>query len=501
MKNSTIIFLFLNLYRFLWWLALPILKKNARLHEGLKERTSSDHLKKADIWIQGASAGESNLTVQLVEKLHSEIIIKEPIINNRYSNQPPKILLTSTTAQGISILSRLKMQSNILLSKQKNFINITWFPFDIPDLMERVICKVKPALIVLIETELWPSLLFAAKKYGVKVIVVNGRLSKKSHRNYMLTRWLWNKLQPDTILAISDRDAQKFRDIFPASYIDVMPNMKFDSILYDSEKLNLTLPSDIKILPIINKASQTIKRFSFINVSPANTPISILASVRREEEDDVIVIIDQIIKKFPRQLICLFPRHQHRIDFWKKTLTKKEQKWILRSDLEQFRNKNIELNKLFTATNNKDNNTAKEVLKNNSQIEGVSLGTVILWDIFGELKDAYAISTSTVAFVGGSLKPLGGHNFIEPLIAGVPTVTGPFTDDFAWVGEELFNNCKIFGDNIIKRAESRDEVINFMVNSLTSTPNKSDIINKSIKYIEKKQGGTSIVCNTIKHYI
>ncbi|MBF0230760.1 MAG: hypothetical protein HQK63_14425 [Desulfamplus sp.] len=489
MKNSTIIFLFLNLYRFLWWLALPILKKNARLHEGLKERTSSDHLKKADIWIQGASAGESNLAVQLVKKLHSEIIIKEPAIKNRdtnqnkrcseqnnlwsnkryANNQPPKTLLTSTTAQGISILSRIKTQSKTLLSKQKDFINITWFPFDIPDLMERVMCKVQPSLIVLIETELWPSLLFAAKKYGVKVAVVNGRLSKKSHRNYMLTRWLWNKLQPDTILAISDKDAQRFRDIFPTSYIDVMHNMKFDTIFSDSENS-------------ITDSEKSNINFSISNIATltANIPFSILASIRREEEEDVIFILNKILVQFPNQVLGLFPRHQHRIDFWKKALTEKKHKWILRSEL-------------------KIRSELKKGLIN--EIESISSGTVILWDMFGELKDAYAISTSTVAFVGGSLKPLGGHNFIEPLIAGVPTVTGPFTDDFAWVGEELFNNYKIFGDNIVKRAKSRDDVINFMVKSLTNPPNKSDIIKKSIKYIEKKQGGTSIVCNTIKHYI
>ncbi|MBF0377069.1 MAG: hypothetical protein HQK72_06255 [Desulfamplus sp.] len=487
MKNSTIIFLFLNLYRFLWWLALPILKRNVRLNEGLKERTSSDHLKKAGIWIHGASAGESNLAVELVKKLHSEIIIKEPTIKNRDSNQnnrcseknnlcsnkryannqPPKILLTSTTAQGISILSRVKMHSETLLSKQKDFINITWFPFDIPDLMERFICKVKPSIIVLIETELWPSLLFAAKKYGVKVAVVNGRLSKKSHRNYMLTRWLWDKLQPDTILAISDKDAQRFRDIFPTSHIDVMQNMKFDTLCKCPEKSNINS---------IFNTNSPLNIYSTLNIGclAANIPISILASVRKEEEEDVIIIIDELIKQFPKQFICLFPRHQHRIDFWKKVVTEKKHKWILRSEL-------------------------KKGLING--IESLSLGTVILWDIFGELKDAYSISTSTVAFVGGSLKPLGGHNFIEPLIAGVPTVTGPFTDDFAWVGEEIFSNDNIFGDNIVKRAKSRDEVINFILNSLRNPPNKRDIIEKSLEYIQKKQGGTSIVCNTIKHYI
>lgn len=470
MKKSTILFLFLNLYSLVWRLALPILRKNARLREGIKERTSSDHFDRADIWIQGASAGECNLAVQIAKRLSNASAVKNRAFASTISptsDHSKPILLTSTTSQGVGLLSQ---NLSAITS-----IKITWFPFDIPGLMERVVCKVKPSLIVLLETELWPSLIFAAKKHGVKVIVINGRMSKKSHKNYLKTRWLWSELQPDTVLATTQIDAQRFKDIFPCSTVDVMPNMKFDSILSDSLRSNIppTSTSRLTSTPfskIFTTSSKTL-------ILPTDIPFSIFASVRKEEEEEVIAILDQILEKFPNQLVGLFPRHMHRVQFWKKALTDKNHKWILRSEIKSWYTDKTE-----NCTNPMDNLT-----------ETLSPATVILWDIFGDLKNAYAIAT--VAFVGGSLKPLGGHNFIEPLISGVATVTGPFTDDFAWVGEEIFIS------NIVKKANNRDQVTDFIVSSLNNPLDRGDIITKCLNYIENKNGGTQIAFNIITNYL
>lgn len=436
MKKSTILFLFLKLYSFIWWLALPILRRDTRLHHGINERTSSDHLQRADIWIQGASAGESYLAVELVRNLKFK--------------EPTKILLTSTTAQGLDAYSNSHLHLSLQeISEYNGFntssscnisISSTWFPFDIPDLMESALCRIRPSLIVLLETELWPSLMIAAKRHGIKIVVINGRLSRKSHRNYFKTRWLWHQLSPDAILATSHRDAERFREIFPCSRVDLMPNMKFDTILTKPE---------------IEKRGGL----------PTNIPISILASVRKEEEADVLIIVEELIRQFPEQVVCIFPRHMHRIEFWKKALAATDQKWVLKSEMEE---------PLTSGTGS------------------LSPATVVLWDIFGELKSSYSIAT--VAFVGGSLKPLGGQNFIEPLTSGAATVTGPFVDDFAWVGEEIFSN-------MVKRATSRDGVIEFMVSTLKDPPDRRAIIEKGVEYLQTKQGGTSMACNVIKHYM
>lgn len=109
----------------------------------------------------------------------------------------------------------------------------------------------------------------------------------------------------------------------------------------------------------------------------------------------------------------------------------------------------------------------------------ISSGTVILWDRFGELKNAY--SFATVAFVGGSLKPLGGHNFIEPLTSGAVTVTGPYVDDFAWAGDEIFSH------NIVKKADDCGCVADFMVKILKNPPDREDVLKKAVDYIEKNR--------------
>ncbi len=465
MKKSTILFLFLKFYRLLWRIALPILKKNARLRDSIKQRISSDHFKRADVWIQAASAGECNLAIQLVKNLSYKPLLE------RHScfDKPKQLLLTSTTAQGLELLSKSysDLYSSTLASRDYNIsnhnifsaINIEYFPFDICELMDSVICKVKPLLIVLLETELWPSLLFSAKKNGVRVVVINGRMSKKSHRNYMVTKWLWSEIEPYAVFAISNTDAQRFKDIFPHSIICVMPNMKFDSIIFSNME---SKPSSNFPTLFDSKVSSKTSTVLLDSLPLDNIPFSIMASIRKEEEEDVVAIINQILEKFPDQIIGLFPRHIHRIDAWKRHLSNTEHKWQLLSEIH-------------------DTKTS------------IVSGTVVLWDIFGELKRAY--SFATVAFVGGSLRPLGGHNFIEPLICGAVTVTGPFIDDFSWVGEEIFTN------NIVKKAANRDEIVDFIVSTLKNPPNREDIIKTSLNYIATKQGGTSIASSTIIEYL
>lgn len=536
MKKSTILFLFLNLYQLLWWLVLPVLRINARLREGIKERTSSDHLEKADIWIQGASAGECYLAATLVKKLccqHSGTCFPKNGINFHYSDKPTKILLTSTTSQGIEVLSQnlcefpfeiissdntpfdstqqkrysgnrpinlsLSPASLIQHKCRNSSINITWFPFDIPELMDRALSRIKPALIILLETELWPSLMIAAKKYGIKVVLINGRISERSFRNYLKIRWLWKMISPDKVLAISKADAERFMQIFPFANIDVMPNIKFDTIspvTWLPDNYNLKKSRYCHTEKATNPLSydeidnDNIFLMNLLHsLSSTGSAFSILASVRKEEEADILIILNQILEKFPNQVVGLFPRHMHRISFWKKTLAATDHRWVLRSGIEH--------STPLPGTDSSVNMARSSLTGVNPSVlnrtTSISPGTVILWDIFGELKSAYSIAT--VAFVGGSLKPLGGQNFMEPLTSGAATVTGPFVEDFAWVGEDIFT------DNIVKKASNKNGVIQFMVSTLENPPDRKDIIKQGLGYVQTKQGGTAMACNTINHYM
>jgi len=413
---------FLKIYNIMWQAALPFLKKNKRLKHSFPKRVTVNHLGKADIWIQAASAGEAFLAVSLLTCLEPE--------------QKIKILVTATTSQGLEIL-----ESGLLKGKISSNINycLEWFPFDIPTTIQSAVIRVNPRVMVLLETEIWPALLHYLKENNTKIFIVNARLSNKSARHYQLTKFLWSRLEPDHILAISPSDAKKYGRVFTGSKITTMPNIKFD--LMETDLGDNARTNDLKSL-ISEKLS-----------------LSILASVRRQEEKQVINILTHLLTEYPSQVVAVFPRHMHRIDAWKKKLTHQGLSFQLRSSLK------------YPITNS------------------INKPGVILWDIFGELRDAYGLAPTV--FVGGSLKPLGGQNFLEPAAQGTHVVTGPYLNDFAWVGEDIFNQ------GIVTKCDNWQAVAQTMICQLNMPMEKSILKQKAWNYIQKKQGGTKIACQMI----
>jgi 3-deoxy-D-manno-octulosonic-acid transferase len=302
--------------------------------------------------------------------------------------------------------------------------------------MEEAVRKVRPKVMILLEMEIWPGLIKALKEHGCEIFIINGRITEKSLKKYMKFPWLWNYLTPDNILAITKEDAERFRQLFAKSHIDIMPNIKFDRISFNARP-------ESKFAPLGD----------FIN---DNNPFVVLASVRQEEEGDVEKIIKHIKAVYPSIVIGLFPRHKHRIRAWKELLRKKGYTWELRSKVK-------------------------------SRVAG---GTVILWDIFGELTAAYSIASS--AFVGGSLRPLGGQNFLEAVSCGVVPVIGPHWNDFFWVGEEIFEL------GLAKQASGWKEVANIIVQSLNNLPSRDKTLKKCLMYIKEHQGGADMACRLIE---
>ena len=138
---------FFKFYNILWGAALPFLKRHPRLAPTFERRINPVHLQPADIWIQAASAGEAYLSVSIIKALNPD--------------RPVNILLTTTTDQGMEILTQAlppkKFSPRISLC-------IDIFPFDSPKAMNQAVQQVNPAVMVLLETELWPAHLYALKK-------------------------------------------------------------------------------------------------------------------------------------------------------------------------------------------------------------------------------------------------------------------------------------------------------------------------------------------------
>lgn len=423
MNRSTRIAFFL--YTLAWKAASPILRLNRRLSQGFPQRTLKQNtLPAADIWIQAASAGESYLAWELLKEFQPEKLAR--------------ILITSNTKQGMEILDKAVHDAK---STSRNLDAYTaYFPFDSPNLMKAAIQTVKPRLIVLLESEIWPGFLYEAKKFGCKILIINGRMTDKSFKRYLFWHSLWKTLKPDKVLAISKEDARRFKKLFKLDEVEVAPNIKFD-------RVNLSVSG--------NPETSALR-----TVIPQNTPFVVLGSTRREEEKDVTRIIVKLMEKQPNIVIGLFPRHLHRVKSWHSLLNRNKIPWKLRSE-------------------------AKE--------KAVSSGVVILWDTFGELNSAYGIAAAV--FVGGSLAPLGGQNFLEPLIHGVSPVIGPYWDNFSWVGSEIINQ------NLVRVAGNWEKVVNLLISDITHPPSRKNTIQKVRKYLSNHQGGTVQATNLINNFL
>jgi 3-deoxy-D-manno-octulosonic-acid transferase len=344
------------------------------------------------------------------------------------------VLLTTNTGQGLDILQRA---INDLKSGNSDLrLQAAFFPFDKPGIMQTAARRTAARVMVLLETEIWPAHLSALKEHGSRIVIVNGRLTAKSLKRYRLWPSIWRALSPHKILAVSEADADRFAALFGNDRVGTMPNIKFDRVGAAPQ------PSD--------GASGQIEK-----LLPAGAPLVTLGSVRRQEEALVEKIIQNVMQRHDNAVIALFPRHQHRIRPWQQILDRLHIPWHLRSSIQT----------------------------------SIPPGCILLWDTFGELSEAYKLSTA--AFVGGSLAPLGGQNFLEALVNGVIPVIGPSWENFAWVGAEVLT-C-----GLLNVAGDWQAVSDRLIKDIEQPAPRQEVIERTRQYLKDRQGGTEIACRHI----
>jgi 3-deoxy-D-manno-octulosonic-acid transferase len=248
-----------------------------------------------------------------------------------------------------------------------------WLPYDLPFAVEGFLAHFRPAAGFLIETELWPNLVAKTRGAGVPLFLVNARLSEQSAKAYArfsaLTRPMLERLSG--IAAQSEADAARLSSL-GATHPFVTGNLKFDVSVPDAA---LSLARELKL------------RFG-------SRPVWVAASTRDGEET---LIVDALARaRQPREtLLVIVPRHPQRFEAVADLLRDRGLPFARRSE-----------NRPVTADT-----------------------TVVLGDSMGEMLAYYA--ASDLAFVGGSLLPLGGQNLIEPLAVGTPVLIGPHTFNFS----------------------------------------------------------------------
>lgn len=412
----------LGLYGLAWLMALPGLRRNMRLREGWEARTLAAGLPpKADLWIQAASGGEAYLAWELLARLPDALP----------AACAPKVLVSTFTSQGLGVLERAREA----LAGRVELVP-AYFPFDLPGRMDRALSAVAPRAVVLLETELWPGLMAACRKQGVPVLAMNARMTEKSLRGYLRLPGFWRPLAPQRVLAVSGEDAARFATLFPQASVGVMTNIKFDRLGFASPAPGADLSA---LLPPRGEGA---------------APFIVLASVRRQEEEQVLALLKGLRARCPQAILGLFPRHMDRVEAWSRRLVR-----------------------------------AGIPLVRRSAGERVQPGAVLLWDAFGELSAAFGLADA--CFVGGSLADLGGQNFLEPLAHGVVPVIGPSWFNFAWVGREIFDT------GIVRQAGDGAGVLDALCALAADPPDRALVRAAAGVYASARKGGAAAACQVV----
>ena len=252
---------------------------------------------------------------------------------------------------------------------------VRYLPYDLPGAVRRFFSRVRPRLAVIFETELWPNLYRECGRRRVPLVLASARISERSVSRYQRLGALFRDAlsQAEVVAAQGAGDAERFRALGadPAS-THVTGNLKFD----------FELPPDIAA-----RGAQLRSEYA------AARPLWVAGSTHGGGEEQMVLEAHRSVRAaFPQALLVMAPRHPPRFDEVAQLLAESHLSFVRRSA--------------------------------SAAAAAPGRAAVLLLDTLGELLEFYA--ASDVAFVGGSLVPVGGHNLLEPAALGIPILTGPY---------------------------------------------------------------------------
>ena len=335
------------------------------------------------IWIHAVSVGEALSSVTLARRL-----------KEAYPNRPLIVSTTTITGQALA-RERLPFADAIL-----------YFPLDWAFCVRRAFRAVQPAIVVVLETEIWPNFLREAGRREIPVVFVSGRISDRSFARYQsylgkvgffLRPFLRNALaNARGFLMQSEKDSQRICALgAPADRVYVSGNLKYDQ----------ELPSPT---PLANWLEAEARR-------RGRSPIIIAGSVVATEEPLALIAFGVLQGEFPRALLVLAPRKPERFQAAAEFIHESRRKFIQRSQL-------AVPGAAQAPAGGGDPSITDDI-------------TVLLIDSIGELASLYRLADGV--FVGGSLVPSGGHNILEPAAFGKIAVFGPSMENFAEIASRF----------------------------------------------------------------
>jgi 3-deoxy-D-manno-octulosonic-acid transferase len=331
------------------------------------------------IWVHAVSVGEALSGMALARRL-----------KEAYPDRP---LIISTTTQTGQALARERM----------SFADaIMYFPLDWAFCVRRALDVVRPSVVLVLETEIWPNFLREAGRRKIPVVFVSGRISDRSFARYnsylgvfgfFLRPFLRDALShASAFLMQSEKDADRVRALgAPADHVQVSGNLKYD--------LELPAPT-----PLSNWLATEIKR-------SGRSPVIVAGSVVATEEPHALIAFGTLQGEYPKALLVLAPRKPESFDDAAEFIDESHRKFIRRSQMPI------------------PGPAAGQPPENSNIVTIPDDVTVLLVDSIGELASLYGLADG--AFVGGSLVSSGGHNILEPAAFGKVPVFGPSMENFA----------------------------------------------------------------------
>lgn len=322
------------------------------------------------IWLHAVSVGEVTACLEFLRNVSREF--------------PRSRIFVSTSTLAGQALAREKLAG---LAH-----GVFYAPVDTVWAVRRVLRAIRPSVVIIAETEIWPNLFRETKRSGAALIMVNGRISDRALPRYRKLRWFFRAVLPsvDAILAQSESMCERFLGLGagPES-VAMNGNLKYDFTAAPA-------PSDSPVRALIDRLRSAAVWIAASTMPPA-------AAGDPDEDDAVIAAFQALAERHPRLLLILVPRHPERFDRAAEKLRAAGIRHLRRSRLPAG--------------------------------DAVELPAVLLLDSIGELGGLFALAD--VVFMGGTLASRGGHNVLEPALFAKPVIAGPHMENFQAIADDF----------------------------------------------------------------
>ena len=403
--------------------------RKGRVRKGIRERFGfyrAAHLAKINgrktIWIHAVSVGETRAAIPLIRALRQEY--------------PDACLLVTTVTETGQETARKIKEADLCL----------FFPFDLSWAVRRALAILKPAAIIIVETEIWPNLVRLASDAGIPLLLANGRLSDRSFPRYKAAKFfIEGTLQKFSAFCMqTELDGQRIKRIgAPREKVTITGNLKFDSKIIKYTQTE------------IEKIRQELK-------IPPRLPVWVAGSTHEGEEEELVRIYLKLQADWPDLVFILVPRHPGRCG----------------SVVEMISSHGI-------------SSTLRT--QSDSREKPLDRGEILVVDTMGEMLKMYSLAD--IVFVGGSLVPIGGHNILEASMVKKPVVFGPFMNNFKEIS------------NLLQREEGgiciqdKEELFHCLDKLLREPELRRTIGKNGFHLLEKNKGATEKTLGILKNLL